>query len=756
VNRGSARVCALALCLASSAPVTASGLEWPGRGEAAQTAFDAANTAEQRALALQTIGTTGDPQTADLLSSALRDVSPIVRAAACEALVRSDRGLAAALLIDRLGDRAASVRVAAASGLGSLRAGEAVEPLTRLLSDPESAVRVAAVEALSAMADATAAQSLLQALRDTDRAVAVAALRGLEQRGERGVLPAVLARVDDPEREVAIAAIQTAGVLGGADQTMQRLARYGTTEIAVAALRALRGRTAPEVVRFLAALGVESRDAQVRVAALEALIVAGGPAAIPLLERQLVASDAAARAESGLVLEYFATVGPRAWAPLEAVALRSPRRAELWHTWLRSGDSRAVRAVVARTELSGEEAVALLRSSPLPEALCSASRFALQLDDAQEVEWAQWAFELGAPACLELQNVRANWGPRAQLWVALALIERDAEEASEFAANLDLSSQSREGLVALFSLLGTAGQDVRLAVAAAPTADDRWVQRELAVVSLQLYLEGLDEQRDIAERRLTGSVVGVGSDMWAALRCTGAQLVAASSSAPEGVQQRRAWAVRALACGLSDGADGPPLSHDPSVGIAQLTVAPIDELVKILGDSFSDASVRAQALLRLGVLDGALADANAVAYLNSRTEILRAAAWSVALLPEEPEPLNRLRRQIRTERSEIVLAVLAGRWSVFGGSGGEFASLGHSTESFSTNMKVEREYDYSVVSVHDRWSGVAVYDAIVVLVEDAGGMALQTTDLNGLSVIRSRDARSVFALSIEQRSGRSQ
>jgi HEAT repeat protein len=221
----------------------------PGVGKLALPALAAPDPVLRRAAAAALADAPPEPGSTRPLAAAAKDADEEVARHAARAL--GNLGAAAVPhLAPALSHASPAVRAAALDS--AARIGAAAAPLAdaarKALADPQAAVRVAAARAVAKVAgDAAAAVPVaLAALQDADPAVQAAAVRALGDMGTAAAAaePALLARAT-----------------GG-----PRPARVDAAE----ALFAVRGRTRPELVPLLEALGAEDpavRERAVRVLA---------------------------------------------------------------------------------------------------------------------------------------------------------------------------------------------------------------------------------------------------------------------------------------------------------------------------------------------------------------------------------------------------------------------------------------------------------------------------------------------------------
>ncbi len=176
---------------------------------------------EERALAIQTMGTLGLPQYASAVLEGLDDSSPLVAMVAARALARKDRAGFAVPVLDRLHRFSSWSRGYLSAMLAQIGPEAAPHLRTTLESRGQPDwVRVVAADALRRLNDFEAADSAASVLHDAgDRDLNAACLRLLARTGDtRHVETArVMAQSSDPI--VKSAAIQAVGQLGGPGDT---------------------------------------------------------------------------------------------------------------------------------------------------------------------------------------------------------------------------------------------------------------------------------------------------------------------------------------------------------------------------------------------------------------------------------------------------------------------------------------------------------------------------------------------------------
>lgn len=156
-----------------------------------------------------------DPRAPAILDGALRDEAAPVRAAAAQAMGRSEGDLAP--LVRAMDDPDQWVRYYGARALGARAAKDAIETLTRAaLSDPATPVRIAAIEALPDTGDPDAVMRAAALAADEDPEVAAAFVAAAGRTGDARSLAVLEAGIRDEREAVRLAAIEGLRALGGA------------------------------------------------------------------------------------------------------------------------------------------------------------------------------------------------------------------------------------------------------------------------------------------------------------------------------------------------------------------------------------------------------------------------------------------------------------------------------------------------------------------------------------------------------------
>ena len=136
-----------------------------------------------------------DPRAVPALIQALKDRDPLVRTGAAEALKAIPDGAALRPLIRALKEPDAGVRRAATEALGRIGDRAAVRPLTKVLFHHDVRTRRKAVEALSLLKDPASGPALVKTFNDYDRHVRGKATQALINFGDQRVVPMLIRRL---------------------------------------------------------------------------------------------------------------------------------------------------------------------------------------------------------------------------------------------------------------------------------------------------------------------------------------------------------------------------------------------------------------------------------------------------------------------------------------------------------------------------------------------------------------------------------
>jgi HEAT repeat protein len=359
-----------------------------------------------RLVALWALANSGDPAAADLLAKAAEAPAPYERAVATDALLLLARRLAEAgqkdaaakiargLLKSRTATRERNVLAAALSTLVQALGVQALDDVMAAVNHPDKQVRAAALRLAEGIPGEAVTARLAEHLKQAAPPARADLVGVLGRRADRTALPAVLDALKDADKDVRVAAIAAAARLAGKDALAPLLARLDTTEAEeveaikravvplpgedVSAAIAKAVPTAPAAARaalldLLAARlakphldavlqATADKDANVRVAAIQALGVLGDAATMPkLVELLLAAEQSRERTTAQRVLADLAArqadAEKRADAVLAALgAAQGEKRVLLLQTLARLGGAKALAAVVADTK-SAEAAI---------------------------------------------------------------------------------------------------------------------------------------------------------------------------------------------------------------------------------------------------------------------------------------------------------------------------------------------------------------------------------------------------------------
>ena len=209
--------------------------------------------ASVRLAAVRSLGALGNRVGMRALTDALEDSDADIRCAAAEALgdlKQSITGVALAKLLQK--DVSLEVRIAAAGSLGRTESRAAIEPLVAGLADKEPRVRAACAKALLSMADLLASG----------------------QRGEVGrtkAVDAMAAALSDSDVTVRIAAAEGLGLLGDERAVDQLVLLLSDPKVRPTAVKAIERIGRDRTRALLSQIALETKDAEVRRAAEEAL-----------------------------------------------------------------------------------------------------------------------------------------------------------------------------------------------------------------------------------------------------------------------------------------------------------------------------------------------------------------------------------------------------------------------------------------------------------------------------------------------------
>jgi HEAT repeat protein len=154
--------------------------------------------AERRAATADALGRWRDAQVVPILTQALGDDHPFVRARAAAALGRIGDQEPIPALIAALNDRSLDVRCAAAGALGMIGDARAVGPLQQALVMAPAQAKTSILTALGHLPTAASRSALRDTLGDAVPEVRWAAVRALERAGDLRAISALEMLLADP------------------------------------------------------------------------------------------------------------------------------------------------------------------------------------------------------------------------------------------------------------------------------------------------------------------------------------------------------------------------------------------------------------------------------------------------------------------------------------------------------------------------------------------------------------------------------
>jgi HEAT repeat protein len=272
--------------------------------------------------AAQTLGASGDTQTAEPLIKALHDANPNVRLAAAIALNRTEEDKKIiGPLIAALNDKSAHVRGAIVRIFMDKHNPRTIEPLCKMLKDSETHIRYNAVWALSNFTDTDTRimEPLIKTLKDSDKDVRCSAAYVLGYFKDTKAVDGLITLLNDTERNVRAQAATSLGeiaspkaveeltkALNDEDWLIRREAATALGKIgdarAVEPLLKLENDTCLEVgaiaIKSLGQIGgaeavkalikvVEDISSKLRDSAVEALGITGDPGAVDILVKMI-------------------------------------------------------------------------------------------------------------------------------------------------------------------------------------------------------------------------------------------------------------------------------------------------------------------------------------------------------------------------------------------------------------------------------------------------------------------------------------
>jgi HEAT repeat protein len=272
----------LALTLVST---PASALIWPDVVEEIRAGLEAPSPVVRRTAAERIASLGSSTKANELLAKALLDSDTEVRTTAAQVAIRLRANVAAEVALKWLAERDVRLRVAACEVLRAFPSKDAVAPLGRAIGDTESPlVRAAAADALGAQQPAEAVTPLLGRLDDPSPTVRVQVVKALARlRESRAVVPLV-GKAQDSAPEVRQAVARGLGDLGDARavQALVLQLRDSVVDVKLEAIAALGRLRAESGVAALAPL-TSDRSTSIRSAAVAALGHVGSKEAVRVL-----------------------------------------------------------------------------------------------------------------------------------------------------------------------------------------------------------------------------------------------------------------------------------------------------------------------------------------------------------------------------------------------------------------------------------------------------------------------------------------
>ncbi len=198
------------------------------------------------------------------------------------------------------------IRTAAWRGVVLIKKEEALEDLIALLTKDGPKMRQAAAGLLGDLPKGADLAPLLDTLPSFSPKAKVLVLGALAFRGDRSAAPAVIKTMDSIEMDVRVAAVEALGVLGGPEQ-VELLARMAATEgaVAKAAAKSLQ-RLYGEDVDAALLENVAEREGPVRAALIRAMSDRQTDGALPVYLEYAADPDESVRGESLKALERLA------------------------------------------------------------------------------------------------------------------------------------------------------------------------------------------------------------------------------------------------------------------------------------------------------------------------------------------------------------------------------------------------------------------------------------------------------------------
>ena len=262
-----------AALLAAAARPAAANFDWAGHVELDAEGLSS-DDAGKRLEAVGELGKYDISLTQGYLLSALTDKDEKVRQAAAKSLGLGAVTRAVPTMVEWLTDPDVKAKQVAADVLGDIGDPDATSALTRSLGDTDPGVRTHAVRALGKIGkhgNPAVVISLIPRLEDDKADVRIATIAQLEELGDRKAVIPLVARFGDTAPEARRSAVHAIGRLGDARATAALAAELERGRVATpAVLKALGATGDPQaLVPVLGALA--SKDAAIRLAAMEAL-----------------------------------------------------------------------------------------------------------------------------------------------------------------------------------------------------------------------------------------------------------------------------------------------------------------------------------------------------------------------------------------------------------------------------------------------------------------------------------------------------
>ncbi len=223
-----------------------------------------------------------------------------VEAVTALSLVTGERA-AVKLALHALADDNAQVRAAAATTLGQLHASSAIPELKEALSDKEISVVLAASQALYILRDKSAYGTYY------------AILMG-DKKASDGVIQSQLDRLKDPKKVMQLGFQAGMGFVpyGGIGEEAYRVTKNDNSHVRAAAARFLALDPDPMSGDALVQIALADNNANVRLAALDAIAERGDATCISMLQRNLADPKTAVRYRTAAVILHLSDLQRRA------------------------------------------------------------------------------------------------------------------------------------------------------------------------------------------------------------------------------------------------------------------------------------------------------------------------------------------------------------------------------------------------------------------------------------------------------------